>query len=248
MMDVKEDTTPQGQGNKFQAELRLYLEVVAPPGATLTPPPPEAPAPTEDEGWPALLGGQILLFLKYYDPQTEQLTFAGTHVASVDDTLNDLLPVLRHAKGFDATQQLAVYEEVEFDSLRNHPLESVLKDVELQSGDILVFQTLPLPEPSAMRSPMAVDGPAAAPGAEGADAAAAAAAAEHPPLRTIPDFFEHVKNRVVVHVHRLPPQQPHGQGVREKDRALELTMDKRYIYIYIYKKHLTLRARLTLPF
>jgi len=39
-----------------------------------------------------------------------------------------------------------------------------------------------------------------------------------------------VKNRVVVHVHKLPPQHQHAQGVREKERALQLTMDKRWTY------------------
>ena len=53
---------------------------------------------------------------------------------------------------------------------------------------------------------------------------------EHEPLLQIPQFFEHVKNRVVVHVHRLPPQHSHGQGVREKERAMEITMDKRWTY------------------
>ena len=33
---------------------------------------------------------------------------------------------------------------------------------------------------------------------------------------------------MVVHLHKLPPQ--HAQGVREKERALQLTMDKRWTY------------------
>ena len=38
------------------------------------------------------------------------------------------------------------------------------------------------------------------------------------------------KNRVVVHVHKLPPQHSHGQGVREKERAMQVAMDKRWTY------------------
>ena len=49
-------------------------------------------------------------------------------------------------------------------------------------------------------------------------------------LATIPQFFEHVKNRVIVRVHKLPPQQVHGQGVREKERAVHIPMDKRWSY------------------
>jgi len=214
MMDVKEDTTAQASG-KFQAELRLYLEVVGPQPAG--PPPPDAPVP-DDEGWPQLPPGQLLLFLKFYEPRTETLSFVGTHVASHAHTLTDLLPVLRQSIGLPPTQELAVFEEVEFESnVRFEPLveHRTLKEAELQSGDIIVFQAVPLPaelllEPAAM-------------------ATTDADAFTHEPLQAIPQFFEHVKNRVNVHVHRLPPQQ-HSQGVREKEPALEIAMDKRWSY------------------
>ena len=97
---------------KFQAELRLYLEVV---GTQADPPPADAAAP-EDEGWPMLPAQQLLLFIKFYEPRTEQLSFVGTHVASQSHTLTDLLPVLRASKGLPPNQELAVYEEVEFES------------------------------------------------------------------------------------------------------------------------------------
>ena len=63
-------------------------------------------------------------------------------------TLTDL-PVPR-AAGLPATQELAVYEEVEFEtSVRFEALSEskTLKESELQSGDIIVYQMLPLPEP-----------------------------------------------------------------------------------------------------
>jgi len=217
MMDVKEDTTAQ-QNNKFQQELRLYLEVVGTPPAG--PPPADAPVP-EDEGYPQLPTNQILLFLKFYEPAGEALSFVGTHIASHTDTLTDLLPVLRRAKGLPASQQLCVYEEVEFETSVRFELLSEhrsLKDAELQSGDIIVFQcALPVAAPTSMA-------------VEPAAGAASSDVPEHEPLLQIPQFFEHVKNRVVVHVHRLPPQHSHGQGVREKERAMEITMDKRWTY------------------
>ena len=61
-------------------------------------------------------------------------------------------------------------------------------------------------------------------------ATAPAEGEEHEPLLKIPAFFERVKNRVVVNIHKLPPQQHHGQGVREKERAMQLTLDKRMTY------------------
>mmetsp|Transcript_41401 Transcript_41401/g.100498 ORF Transcript_41401/g.100498 Transcript_41401/m.100498 type:complete len:1169 (+) Transcript_41401:70-3576(+) len=218
MMDVKEDQ-PHATG-KFQAELRLYLESVGEGEAT---PPPEDADPPEEEGWPVLLPGELLLFLKFYDPTTESLSFVGTHVAQSSHTLADLLPVLRKAKGLPDGQELAVFEEVEFEaSVRFEPIGAgrSLKDAELQSGDIIVFQTLPLPQVSRRAQPNAMVTDEIVPTAD----------TEHEPLVDIQQFFEHVKNRVVVHVHKLPPQHQHAQGVREKERALQLTMDKRWTY------------------
>merc|ERR1719230_960454 len=111
MMDVKEDhPVPTG---KFQAEVRLYLEAV---GEQPAGPPPEGAEPPEEEGWPQLEAGEILLFLKYYDATTESLEFIGTHVALGTHTLADLLPALRAAKGLPATQPLDVYEEIEHEN------------------------------------------------------------------------------------------------------------------------------------
>lgn len=157
--------------------------------------------------------------MKFYDPVTESLSFVGTHVALASHTLVHLLPVLRAVKGLPETQELAVFEEVEFEAqVRFEPIGDgrTLKDAELQSGDIIVFQTLPYPQLPRRVQGMVTDG------------ASPAADTEHEPLITIHQFFEHVKNRVVVHVHKLPPQ--HHQGVREKERALQLTMDKRWTY------------------
>ena len=40
-----------------------------------------------------------------------------------------------------------------------------------------------------------------------------------------------MKNRVVVHVHKLSPSHSHAeQGVREKERAVQITMDRRWTY------------------
>jgi len=45
-----------------------------------------------------------------------------------------------------------------------------------------------------------------------------------------------VKNRVIVNVHKLPPQQHHGQGVREKERAMKITLDRRMSYDQVTAK------------
>ena len=143
MMDVKEDNAPQA--GKFQAELRLYLEVIgARAGAA------GRPGPDEEAAWPQMGEDEMLLFFKFYDATAEKLSFVGTHIAKKSHRLADLLPVLRATKGLPADQQLAVYEEVEYDaSVRFEPLLEgrTLKEAELQSGDIIVFQTLPSAAP-----------------------------------------------------------------------------------------------------
>ena len=45
-----------------------------------------------------------------------------------------------------------------------------------------------------------------------------------------------MKNRVVVNLHKLAPQQQHAQGVREKERAIQVTMDKRMTYDQVTAK------------
>jgi len=228
MMDVKEDH-PQPAG-KFQAEVRLYLEPVGVGEGPFELPAEGADAP-EEEGYPLLGANELLLFLKFYEPSTETLVSVGTHVAAMQHTLEDLVPVLRAAKGLPLDQAISVYEEVEFETtVRFEPLTpgKCLKECELQSGDILVFQSHP-PQPPPATPPTDVEMTPV----DGASPTAATAVREtaHEPLLLIPQFFEHVKNRVVVHVHKLPPQQHHGQvGVREKERAMPIAMDKRWTY------------------
>ena len=59
-----------------------------------------------------LAPGALLLFLKFYNPLTESLSFIGTHVALNTHTLADLVPVLIASSGLPAGQELAVFEEV----------------------------------------------------------------------------------------------------------------------------------------
>ena len=236
MMDVKEDH-PQPPG-KFQAEIRLYLEPVGAAFPAPSLPPAEAEAP-QDEGYPALNQNELLLFFKFYEPTTETLSFVCTHIASSHHTLENLLPVMRQAKGLSPEQPLLVYEEVEFEtSVRFEPIlpGKRLNECELQSGDILCFQTDPPQPPPASTADVEMvpaDGATVATGAPILSTGTGGVViheSKREPLLTIPTFFEHVKNRVVVHVHKLPPQHSHGQGVREKERAMQVAMDKRWTY------------------
>ena len=73
--------------------------------------------------------------------------------------------MLRAARGLPPVQELAVYEELEFErEVKVEPLSDskTLKEMELQSGDIIVYQKLPLPNivapnAGADRAPLARD-------------------------------------------------------------------------------------------
>jgi ubiquitin carboxyl-terminal hydrolase 7 len=240
MMDVKEDHPPPA--GKFQAEIRLYLEPVGMPGPGPYPLPAADAEPPEDEGYPQLATTELLLFFKFYEPSTETLSFVSTHIAAAHHTLDDLLPVMRASKGLPADQSLLVFEEVEFETtVRFEPIPPAkrLNECELQSGDILCFQVSP-PQPAAAAATdvemVPADGSPGATVSTGTPIVTTGSngvvvhESKREPLLTIPSFFEHVKNRVVVHVHKLPPPQSHGQGVREKERAMQVAMDKRWTY------------------
>ena len=70
-MDPK-DAAPAGDEAAEEADggRDSGAEVEAPPSA-----PPQPPPAPEEEGWPALQPGQLLLFFKFYMPEEEKLVF-----------------------------------------------------------------------------------------------------------------------------------------------------------------------------
>lgn len=185
IMDIREDMA--AMPTKFQADLKLYLEV--PSNFTLpTSVPVEMPPITaEDKSSFAPYNSQedILLFLKYFDHVSETLEYCGCHSAKAYHKLAELLPALCTSKGFSTSIGLMVYEEVEFESnVRFELIEThrTLKQCELQSGDIICFQKAPNHNIAA-------------------------------PLPLLPDFFNNVKNRVDVTVFPLSTPKENGISV-----------------------------------
>ena len=215
MMDVMEDYIER-QEYTFSStgEVRLYLESAGARPRLFGSLSPQAayslPAagahPPQAEGYPALAEHELLLFFKFYEPSTETLSFVGTHVASTHLTLDDLLPAMRRAAGLPADEALAVYEEVEFEmqmKIERVPSAMSLSACELQSGDILCFQIDPpqktLPDGHTGKKRMQE--------------------ATREPRLTIPHFFEHAKNRVVV------PVQAKGKDAVDEPGAPHETSD-----------------------
>ena len=220
----------------WPATLRLYLEPVSTrsPQTAFEPPPAHTVAPN-DEGYPPLMPGELLLFFKFYEPACEQLSFVGTHVAANHHTLEDLLPVLRASNGLAADAELTVYEEVhggctEFEifELRDsfEPIQAgkCLKDCELQSGDIIVFQ-LAQPVMATVNSAASAGGPRDdVPPPSTVLELLNSEFGQRAPLLTIPQFFQHVKGLVVVHLHDWwnPPY--------SVKKCLKIAMDMQWSY------------------
>jgi len=224
IMDVKEEPlSGQWHGDRVQAELKLFLEVVADADAPPPPPPSyplaagaDEPMEMEAAQYPHVRLDEVLLFVKFFDSHAQTISFVGTHLARYADRLSDLAPVLREMKGLPADTALDVFEEVEFDAqvlFTRIREDRTLKEAELQHGDILVFQALDAP------SDMSVDSSDALPSGTSGTL----------PTSSVSLFFEAVKNRVLVNICKLP-QTSEAANIREREAPTKLPMDKRMAY------------------
>jgi len=145
---------------KKQPEVRLFLEVSTNP----EPLPPFAPLHDDD----------VLLFIKHYDPHRESLRYVG-HL-TVRNTFKppNLAPLMNSLVGNHPSTPLVIYEEVKpqmVDVLRPN---LTLKESELSTGDIVVFQSLLDVKEQAQL-----------------------------PLSTVQEYYDYILNRVTVRFRRL---------------------------------------------
>ena len=230
-MDVKEDHPPPA--GRFQAEVRLYLEPVngaAARWATL-PLPKRARRRGARRG--GLPGDRARASCSSSSSSTtraaEKLAFVGTHVAKRHHTLADLLPVLAPPRGCrrrPAARRVRGGRVRDAGALRAAPRGRTLKEASCRAATSSCFQVDP-PQPArragdaasrrrrSTRRPRRRDGAGGRSDARGGGGGGAAARCSRwraSRCSRSRQFFEHVKNRVVVHLHKLPPQQSHGQG------------------------------------
>ncbi|TVY45416.1 Ubiquitin carboxyl-terminal hydrolase [Lachnellula subtilissima] len=132
----------QRLGNK-SPELRLWAEIAeetSPDGEPIWPSPYGAPngiAPKSD---------LIVLFLKWFDFDTQSLTGAGHIYISREKKVEDLVPAILKKMGWsDKTPtgekvQLRLFEEIKPNMIEPMKAKQSLKAAELQDGDIVCFQ------------------------------------------------------------------------------------------------------------
>ncbi|XP_058749061.1 ubiquitin C-terminal hydrolase 13-like isoform X2 [Vicia villosa] len=123
-----EEAGPVGQLRELkevkEAELNLFLEVER--GLDLRP---IAPLEMRDD--------DILLFFKLYDPEIEELRYAGRLFVNPCDKLSEILTRLNILAGYDPNEEIELYEEI-----RCEPVDKNLTFLEnwLGNGDIICFQ------------------------------------------------------------------------------------------------------------
>ncbi|GAB2276573.1 hypothetical protein Dimus_011292 [Dionaea muscipula] len=112
------------------AELKLFLEVDLVLDLRPVPPPDE----TKED---------ILLFFKHYDPENEELRYAGRLMVKRTGKPTDILTKLNEMVGYAPDEEIEVYEEIKFRP--NVMCEPVDRNItfgasQLEDGDIICFQ------------------------------------------------------------------------------------------------------------
>ncbi|CAL0307513.1 unnamed protein product [Lupinus luteus] len=146
------------------AELKLFLEVEL--GLDLRPIAP--PEKTKDD---------ILLFIKLYDPEKEELRYVGRRFVKSTGKPSEIIKMLNEMAGYDPDEEIGLYEEIKFEpNVMCEPIDKKLtfRASQLEDGDIICFQKAP-----------AID------------------SEEHVRYPDVPSYLEYVHNRQVVHFRSL---------------------------------------------
>ena len=89
----------------------------------------------------AVRQGEMLLFFKFYTPETQTLRYIGSRMVLTHKRPADLFPLVLQMTGLAPTTELVVYEEVKPTMIERLDGTLTLADNELDNGDIVVFQT-----------------------------------------------------------------------------------------------------------
>ncbi|KAK1760881.1 ubiquitin carboxyl-terminal hydrolase [Echria macrotheca] len=122
--------------------LRIWVEVV------------EEVGPDGDPLWPTYQGQSngvvvknelILLFLKWFDLDSQTLKGVGHTYISKEKKVEDLIPVIMKKMGWDklpSDEKIQLWEEIKPNMIEGLKGKHTLKAAELQDGDIICFQRI----------------------------------------------------------------------------------------------------------
>ncbi|TPX31523.1 hypothetical protein SmJEL517_g05139 [Synchytrium microbalum] len=121
--------------SKTQPELRLYLEQPD-PELLLTSPKGPYFMPKEDKE-----NGQIIIFLKFYDPKKQKIEYAGKlTVKSRTMKISDVLPIMAERVDLPPNTPLKLFEEVKPTMIDPLKFKQSFAQAELGDGDIICYQ------------------------------------------------------------------------------------------------------------
>ncbi|XP_047962654.1 ubiquitin C-terminal hydrolase 12-like isoform X1 [Salvia hispanica] len=148
----------------YGAELKLFLEV-------------EFGLDLQSIPLPEITKDDILLFFKLYDPEKEELRYAGRLLVKGTAKPIEILSKLNEMAGFSPDEEIELFEEIKFEPSVMceclHKRASFLSS-QIENGDIICFQKRPSDKwKDKIRFP------------------------------DVPSYLEYVKNRQVVHVRAL---------------------------------------------
>ncbi|EFJ14291.1 hypothetical protein SELMODRAFT_120631, partial [Selaginella moellendorffii] len=125
--NIKETAT----NKTYNGELRLFLEVQKAQDMYIPLSPSEK---TKDD---------ILLFLKLYIPDKEDLRYAGKLMVKANGKAADIVEKLNEIAGYPSGEEILLFEEIKFDpNVMCEPIDKKLtfRDSQLEDGDIICFQ------------------------------------------------------------------------------------------------------------
>lgn len=104
----------------------------------------EVPFPDKTVPLAPLSNRHIMLFLKFYEPMTESMTYVGRINALKSSRVADLFPQFAALAQLPPATDFEVYEEVKYEPNMMIPRleeqQSLAEQAQLEDGDILVFQ------------------------------------------------------------------------------------------------------------
>ncbi|RIB10405.1 ICP0-binding domain of ubiquitin-specific protease 7-domain-containing protein [Gigaspora rosea] len=108
-------------------DLKLFLEVAKPINCEIWFP------PTENSS-------HILVFIKYFNPDTQSLEGLGHLYVKEYGKVSDVVPILCEKKEFPSYTPLKIYEEVKPNMIEEMKPNLTFQESEIQDGDIICFQ------------------------------------------------------------------------------------------------------------
>ncbi|KAF9363780.1 hypothetical protein BGX34_003328 [Mortierella sp. NVP85] len=118
-------------GPNTQTELRFYIEFSE-----------KSAKPNGRISWipNGSQNSNIMIFIKYYDPLVGKLEGLGKVHVNRQAKVNEIVSVLNSRKGFPASTNLKLFEEIKPTMIEPIRLRSTFLQCEIQDGDIIVFQ------------------------------------------------------------------------------------------------------------